>query len=144
MTPEIEVWVKGIQRYIDDQSGEPAEPVIVHADGKYRFVANKLHIVYDEPVEGSKAVVKNHVVIDKNRVEIHRSGVVEAKMVFENALLHEFAYRTPYGIVPMAVKTESLKAKETEDAVSVHIKYNLIAGGQIAAKCETEMKFKSK
>ena len=69
-----------------------------------------LYILYEEKLPDSEAVVKNLIKLKGSVLEMAKRGPVSSRMVFEVGRSHRTEYVTPYGILPLEVRTQELEA----------------------------------
>ncbi len=67
--------------------------------------------------------------IYEDKVVYHLLGSLENTLVFEKDRTHPCAYKTPYGVIDMDVKTTLLYVKRAED-IKIVIHYILIIDGE--------------
>ncbi len=140
MTKDVLVRIKGTQIV---EGNEQDEPIALSAKGRYRQVAGRHHIRYDEVLEGTTDRTRNHVVLEPGRVEVHKVGEVNADLIFVPGMTESISYATRFGTLPMEVFTKDMTVREGEETLSAVISYTLSSGGQAVADCSMEMEFRS-
>lgn len=107
------------------------------------FVKNeKLHIVYDDHQEGGSEVIKNHLTLAPEQVELKQKGAIRSKMIFAENERHETSYLTPYGQIPLVIRTNALEVEglEGDDGrIRIMIAYQMESGGSQMTECQMEI-----
>ncbi len=141
MTNEIQVLIRGSQRYKDEREEAPIELV---TEGKYVVMGGKQHIRYDEVLGGTTEKTRNHVIIDQNAVEVRKLGEAEVIMYFRKGERCRMSYKTRFGILPIEIKTTELFIKQGNDRIDVEIAYTTYHGNEKIADCSMKMQFQNK
>jgi len=144
MTKDVIVSISGLQ--IEALEGESADdPIEVITPADYFFKNGKHYIVYEEVSEGVQGVTKNRIKITgDDLVEIHKSGVVNAQMIFQKNKQNLTYYGTPYGQLLLGVHTTNMQVEETENDISVRIEYQLDINHEPLAECDISINIQSK
>ncbi|WP_302488667.1 DUF1934 domain-containing protein [uncultured Mitsuokella sp.] len=99
------------------------------AKGHHYFHRGKHYVIYeDESVEQGKKI-STVLKIDDGHMTLLRRGVLEQEQRFETGREHTSIYRTPYGNIDLAVRTEELQVDYGEIAGRVDIRYGLLVNG---------------
>ena len=99
------------------------------AKGHHYFHRGKHYVIYeDESLEQGKKI-STVLKIDTGMMTLLRRGPLEQEQRFEEGREHTSIYRTPYGNIDMAVRTEELSVRYGEVAGSVDIRYGLWVNG---------------
>ena len=148
MTKDVLVSITGVQTEIVKEAGvnqKTTEPMEVVAPALYYLKNNKHYIIYDEPVEGTSAVIKNKIKITDNKVvEIIKSGVSNSHMVFEKNKRNASFYQTPYGEMTLEVTTDEMDVRVSEDVILVSLGYQLDVNGEPLSNSHVTMRISSK
>ena len=82
--------------------------------------------------------------IGTQRVVLRRSGALKSEMVFEVGKTHTTVYELPFGSLPMAVSTDSIRQKLSERGGILEIRYRITVGEQVRSKniCKVQVKRK--
>ncbi len=140
MTKEVIVKIKGKQCYPE---GETAETVTEVA-GEY-FLRNGIrYVIFEETEVGFTQSTKSMLKVRDNQVELTKKGLIQSNMVFEEGKQYATEYRTPFGMVPMEVKTEHIRIREEEDSFQVQISYELHSNEALLAECDIQIEVKSR
>lgn len=139
MTKDVMITIKGRQCY----SGEEAVETVTEAKAEY-YLRNQSHyVIFEEETEGFAEKTKSMLKLRKNCMELTRKGLVQTQMVFEENKLYMSEYRTPFGAVPMGVRTKQFRTAETENSIVVDIAYALEANEEHMADCHIEVTIRS-
>lgn len=142
MTQDVLVTISGLHLA---EEMEPGEPIEVITPAKYYYKNGKHYIIYDEMMEGFSEPVKNKVKITgDSSLEIIKSGLTTAHMVFENGKSHVTYYETPFGKMHTEMHTRHLEIKVKEEELDIDVDYRLDVNGEPAADCRIIMNIKSK
>ena len=144
MTKDVLISITGIQTEIvkeKDMVPHTTEPMEVVTPASYYLKNNKHYIIYDEPVEGTSAVIKNKIKITDNKiVEIMKSGVSNSHMVFEKNRKNRSLYQTPYGEMTLEVDTYDMDIRASEDVILISLGYQLDVNGDPLSNCHITMR----
>lgn len=119
MTKDVLVTIEGLQIDVD------AEAIKVCESGQYHLRNGKHYIQYDEKVEGGKGVIKNIIKISQNQISIIKKGFNETTMVFNVNEVTRTDYSTPYGMLPLDIRTKIIRLDELENEILVFLTYSL-------------------
>lgn len=104
--------------------------------GNYCIKDGKVYITYDE-TDGTNNLVK----VLENSITIRRTGSFSSVMEYVRNEQTEFNYRTPYGAIPMKIKTHRIVNGLNEDGGKIMFSYTLISGGH-ASENEISMEIR--
>ena len=108
--------------------GEPQSMELFSVESMYKK-GDTTYVTYDESeisgLEGTTTVLK----ISDQIVKIIRQGSVTSNQEFIKGAIHNFQYRTPYGIFHMTSKTRNLEIKAENNTIIIDIEFNLDMGG---------------
>lgn len=82
--------------------------------------------------------------LEEGRAALTRTGEVSSHMVFQPGEPHTSLYETPYGRLPMTVRTLSLNAELTEAGGTVSIHYQIQLGGAAAGETRLRLTIRAK
>ena len=109
------------------------DPIAVNISGNH-YIDGDIHkITYVEEAQGFDEIILNTIIVEKNRVEIIKEGVVNSKMVFANNSRFKAIYDTPFGRLNMETETKLLLIDMNEDEINVYIEYLLYIEGDRAS-----------
>lgn len=107
------------------------------------FIKNeKYHILYEELQEGGDAVIKNHLILSPQQMELRQKGAIRSKMLFVKDEQHETTYLTPYGQIPLVIQTNEIRIdglSEDADQISIAADYRMESGGSAVTECRMEI-----
>lgn len=137
MKSEIKLRIIGTQR---DEEGEENTIELV-TEGKLYRKDGADYITYDESEISGMENSKTRLRLEKDRVQMKRTGQSSSDMVFCKEQNHVLDYRTPYGIFKMEIATDSLEVEIREEIVgsTVDISYTLT---MVDSDSSTENKLK--
>lgn len=146
MTQEVLVTISGLHEMEFMEKGdEDNEPIEVIAPASYYWKNGKHYIMYDEVVEGIPGVIKNKVKITGNdTLEIMKSGIANAHMVFEKNKMNVTYYDTPYGQIHVGIHTRELDVEVSDDLINVEVEYGLDVNHEAMADCRISMNIRPK
>ena len=146
MTKDVLLSISGLHY---DMTGtiedtEDNEPIEVITPATYYLKNGKHYVVYDEVVEGMPGTIKNKVrITEDQKLEIMKSGVSNAHMVFEKDKINMTQYETPYGELMLGVHTKDMKVIVTENLIEVRVNYALDINSEPVADCNISMNIKA-
>lgn len=140
MKKEITIKIKGKQNYPE---GEAVETV-TETTGEYYLRNGAHYIMFEETEAGFTQSTKSMLKVRGGQVELTKKGLVQSNLFFEEGKLHNTEYRTPFGVVPMGVKTKQLALLEEENALVIRIAYELQANQELMADCDICIQINSK
>ena len=109
------------------------DPIAVNISGNH-YIDGDIHkITYVEETQGFDEIILNTIIVNKNRVEIIKEGVVNSKMVFANNSKYKTIYDTPFGRLDMETETKLLLIDMSEDEINVYVEYILYIEGHRAS-----------
>lgn len=97
------------------------------AYGGYIQKKDKIYIRYKTVSEEGESTTL--ITVENGFVTIKRGGVSGSVMVYKKGLKTELQYRTPYGIVPMELKTSKIVTAFNETGGTLRICYTISVGG---------------
>ena len=146
MTQDVLITITGLHfMENEDNSNAENEPIEIISPGKYYEKNGKVYVLYEEIMEGFTGSVKNKVKITGDSVvEIIKTGITSAHMIFENGKSNVTYYSTPFGQLHVELHTRNLDVKKAEDQIDIDIDYRMDVNGEPAADCRIVMAIKSK
>ncbi len=146
MTKDVLLSISGLHYDMTGtiEDNEDNEPIEVITPATYYLKNGKHYVVYDEVVEGMPGTIKNKVrITEDQKLEIMKSGVSNAHMVFEKDKINMTQYETPYGELMLGVHTKDMKVIVTEDLIEVRVNYALDINSEPVADCNISMNIKA-
>lgn len=145
MTKDVLVSISGLQTDALDESNVSGDAIEVITPASYFCKNGKHYILYDEAVEGVQGTIKNKIKISgENVVEIMKSGITNAHMVFERNKSNRTYYETPYGQMLVGVRTTDMNINVEEEKIHVDVAYELEINHEPLADCTITMNIQSK
>ena len=90
---------------------EESEPIEVITPASYYLKNGKHYVIYEEVVEGFPGTIKNKIRMTGDGVlEIMKSGIADAHMLFEKGKIHAFSYVFSSTTLAMAFTCGSLSS----------------------------------
>lgn len=140
MTKDVILSLKGMQ-YIQGE-GTP-EPVEVVTPARYYKKNGKHYLVFEERVEGFKQATQNVLQFTDGRLSVHRRGLINSEMLFEEGKQTNSSYATPLGVMDLSIAATGFSLKEDTDEIDYKVAYALMAD-QFSADCQISMKIQAK
>ncbi|RLL42857.1 DUF1934 domain-containing protein [Oceanobacillus piezotolerans] len=130
-----------LQTIIDD--GENKEYNKVQEEG-YFFQKGKLHVITYEEITEEKATIKNLITIQKDKVNIKRTGFVTMTQMFKPQQITENVYKHPHGSLHMETYTNQItyQSLAERNEGKLIISYTVKLNGQEERKHELVLVFK--
>lgn len=140
MTKDVLVSISGLQTEFPGEETEENLPLEVVTPGSYFLKNGKHYVLYDEVVEGVPGVIKNKIKISGNHsMEIIKTGITNAHMVFEKNKKNLTYYQTPYGQMMIGVNTNKMDVRVQEEKIDVQVDYELDINYEPFADCTIKM-----
>lgn len=145
MTRDVLLTISGLHS-IDELEGEDEnEPIEVITPASYYWKNGKHYLLFDEVMEGIPGVTKNKIkIIGGESMEILKSGVTNAHMVFEKNKMNITYYDTPYGQIHVGIHTRDIEVDVSEDVINVEVEYGLDINHEAMADCRISMNIQPK
>lgn len=129
------------EQYFDDV--DPNETKLM-TDGTMELTETGMLLTYQETeLTGMEGTTTTFEVKEK-QVVLTRSGTVNSQMVFEEGKQHTSLYETPFGELPVDIRTSSLRHTLSERGGLMEIKYAIAvantATGQNCFKIQVKRK----
>ena len=140
MTEQVLLSISGLQ-YLEDEPSQPVE-VLTMADYYNRNGAH--YLIYEEPVEGSSEVIRNTLKIKKGRVEMMKKGPIQVHLIFEEWKKQMAQYETPFGTIPVGIRSGEVKLTEGEYDIHVELNYVLELNEEYLPDSSVTLHVKSK
>ncbi|MBR5472156.1 MAG: DUF1934 domain-containing protein [Oscillibacter sp.] len=129
------------EQYFDDV--DPNETQLM-TDGTMELTEAGMRLTYEETeLTGMEGTTTTFEVKEK-QVILTRSGTVNSQMVFEEGKQHTSLYETPFGELPVDIRTSSLRHNLSERGGVMDIRYSIAvantATGQNCFKIQVKRK----
>lgn len=144
MTKDVLVRISGLHLEVDAEAGKENEAIEVIVPGVYYFKNGKHYILYEEIDEGGRATKNQIKLCEDKRVEIRKSGVLTAHMIFEAGKKTQGCYQTPYGQMQVAMDTRENIITIEEKRICIEIDYRLEVNQNPFSDCRIEISITAK
>ena len=146
MTKDVLVSISGMHMdVISGLTDAESEAIEVVTPASYYCRNGKHYVIYDEVMEGTPGTIKNKIKISgTDSVEIMKTGVSNAHMIFEKNKKNLTYYQTPYGQMLVGVNTRNMEVNVTDDNIGVCVDYELDINHEPLADCKIKMEIYSK
>ena len=131
MTKDVIIKISGLQA-MDGESG----PVEMITAGEYFQRNGKHYIVYEEAMEGFQETARNVMKVTPDKMDIIKSGMVKAHMVFEKNQKSSTRYVTPMGEMVVDMLTKGIALDEQEDSLKISVNYSLDINYDHVSDCD--------
>ena len=146
MTKDVLVSISGLHTdIITGMTDEENEAIEVVTPGSYYCRNAKHYVIYDEVMEGMPGTIKNKIKITgTDSLEIMKTGISNAHMIFEKNKKNLTYYQTPYGQMLIGVNTKNMEVNVTDENIGVSVDYELDVNHEPLADCRIKMEIYSK
>jgi uncharacterized beta-barrel protein YwiB (DUF1934 family) len=141
MTKEVLISISGLHfEMLEDSDENRNDQIEVITSGNYYLKNGKHYVLYDEMIEGMTGIVKNKIKISENHsLEILKTGLSNAHMIFEKDQKHLAYYETPFGQMLIGVNTRKMDISINENKIGVEVDYELDINHQPLADCQIRL-----
>ncbi len=136
MEKDVFVKVRGLHIAADTDSDIPVEVI---SKGSYYLKNGKHYLLYEEAMEGFNDVTKNRLTFTEDRLEITKSGVINAHLLFERDKRNSTFYYTPFGSITVGIDTKNMDISITDDLIKINISYALEMNNRLVSDCSIYM-----
>lgn len=105
MTEPVVISVEGKQKFI----GEEAQSVKIVTDGTMRTEGDTVYLSYEESEMTGMEGTTTTFSVQKDHVELIRTGAVESKMIFETGVKNVSLYNMGFGALTIGIKARRMK-----------------------------------
>ncbi len=140
MTKDVFVHIFSVHMEKDAEDGQENDTIEVIVPGTYYLKNGKHYILYEEVEENGKVTKNQLKVFEDGHVEIRKSGVLNAHMIFETGRKHFSSYQTPFGQIQVAMNTGVVKVAERLQDFVVEIDYELEVNREPLTDCRIEIR----
>ena len=126
MKQEVAITIRGIHRDADGNEDE----VVTRAQGTHHVKEDMHYISFRETDPETGEETNQLIKYRDGLLEVIKKGHSTVKMVFDLRHVTACDYRTPYGILPMSIKTELVRYKEDEKGIRIRAKYRILWNGE--------------
>lgn len=125
MTRKGQLTVIGTQQ--DDSGGDQTTQT---AAAEYYTGNGSLYILYEESAGEGEGITKNMIKLKGRTMELTKKGAVNTHMVFEPGQEHTTLYSTPFGSLPLGIRTETVESVLSEKELRIRAVYSLTCQDQ--------------
>lgn len=121
MTKEVMIRIVGQHKGEDveqEQLASAAAGVYYEKDGAH-------YVLFQETQEGFSQPIKSRIKLKGNTLEMTKQGPLNSRMVFQEGVVHNSVYATPYGQFLMGIHTKRFAMEEREDSLRIQVDYAL-------------------
>lgn len=120
----VTVTIRSLQR----SAGE-SQSMTRHTEGRLSGEGEELLLTYREGEDSGLGKSLTTLRMEPGRVTLTRTGEVKTHMVFQEGKPHTSLYETPYGKLPMTIRTHRLEEKLSLAGGSIYLIYEIQLGG---------------
>ena len=120
------------------------EAMTQHAEGRLCREGEGWLLTYREGADSGLGRTWTTLRLEGDRAALARTGELTSQMFFQVGRPHTSVYETPYGKLPMTVRTLSLKTDLAEDGGTVFIHYEIQLGEGPAGETRLRLTVKTK
>lgn len=139
MTKDVYITVTGT---LTDEEGHETSTE-TRVQGQYFFRGECRYLLYKEPDPSSETDTDNILKIRDGLVELRRSGAIRSRMLFETGKTHTAVYMTPYGSLPLEVRTEEIRCFWSDNIGSLSLCYCLLSEGILLSQNRISIKIRN-
>ncbi len=108
------------------------DTVVQEAEGLLARAGAGWTLAYREGENSGLGDTKTILRLEPERVTLTRLGELNSRMVFQVGVPHTSPYETPYGAIPLTVRTHRLETALEEEGGTIEIDYQIELGGGAA------------
>lgn len=120
------------------------ESMIQREQGALARTGTGWRLSYREGEGSGLGQTRTTLLLEKDRATLIRTGEVSSQMVFQPGQPHTSLYETPYGNLPMTIRTLSLRTDLSDRGGTVAIHYQIQLGGGSAGETRLRLTVKAK
>lgn len=108
------------------------DTVVQEAEGLLARAGEGWTLAYREGDDSGLGDTKTILRLEPEQVTLTRLGEVNSRMIFRKGTPHTSPYETPFGTIPLTVRTHRLETALEEDGGAIEIDYQIELGGGAA------------
>lgn len=135
----VTITIRSLQRL----PGE-SQSVTQHVAGRLTREGEGYLLTYREGEESGLGQTRTILRLEPGWATLTRTGEVSSHMVFQEGKEHTSLYETPYGKLPMTIRTHRLEEKLNEAGGSVYLIYEIRLGGADAGETRLRLTVNAK
>lgn len=140
MSKKVSIKLENEQKIIDD---DQTQQINNQYQGQFYIKNEKLYLSYEDDAEGmdgAKTIIK--IDPEAQRVLLMRQDPAAMKQNFISGKKKEGYFKTAYGEIKMAVKTQNLEMEISKNSGLVKIYYKVFLGGELNAEHHLKLNYK--
>lgn len=122
---DVIIKIKNIQT--SEDMNEETELI---TEGRFYESNGKMYMFYTEEETAETSACTVMIVVDKKQVTISRKGDFSSKMHYSEGECEQILYHTPYGDIPLVLRTIKVKNMLTESGGELNLQYKLSVNGE--------------
>ena len=122
---DVIIKIKNIQT--SEDMNEETELI---TEGRFYESNGKMYMFYTEEETAETSACTVMIVVDKKQVTISRKGDFSSKMHYSEGECDQILYHTPYGDIPLVLRTIKVKNMLTESGGELNLQYKLSVNGE--------------
>ncbi|MDO5154501.1 MAG: DUF1934 domain-containing protein [Eubacteriales bacterium] len=138
MTKDVLVQISGMQVDVENEAIELLVP------GNYYMKNDKHYVLFEEQPDDQGPVTKNIVKFNDDFFELTKKGGNNSYLRFDRDKTNSSIYQTPVGPIQLDVATHEFHIQETDDEITVQVKYGLDINYQFISNCEVDFRVKAR
>lgn len=138
MTKDVLITISGMQFDVEDA------PIELKTVGSYYLKNGKHYVLFEEEPEGGGPITKNIIKFKEGSFEMTKKGGNNSYLLFELGKKTSTVYCTPVGDIQVDVATHDLMISESEEEISVKVKYTLDINYSFISECEVRFKVRAR
>ena len=119
------------EQYFDDV--DPDETKLM-TDGTMEISDEGIFLTYEETERTGMEGTTTTFEVKEKQVILTRSGTVNSQMVFEEGKQHTSLYETPFGELPVDIRTSSLRHNLSQRGGLMEIKYSIAVAHTVTGR----------
>ena len=145
MKKDVLVSISGLHLGVIEGAYREENMLEVVTPANYFHKDNEHYIFYDELVEGMEGTIRNKIKIGRDgSLEIFKTGLSNAHMVFEKNQKNLTYYETPFGQMLVSVNTKNMDITFANERIDVLVDYELDVNHEPMADCQIRLNITSK
>ncbi len=120
------------------------EAMTQRAEGSLERTEAGWRLSYREGEDSGLGQTRTTLRLEGDQATLTRTGEVSSEMVFQPGQPHTSLYETPYGTLPMTIRTLSLKTDLDDRGGTVAIHYQIQLGGGSAGETRLRLTVRAK
>ncbi len=137
MTKEVKIYIKAVH------TGSESEEIVEEVQGTY-YEKNGYYYVFYEMKEDETHSIPHMLKCKENHIVLTKKYEFPVVMEFVKDEITQTLYRTPYGNIPLEVKTTDLSVLSEEHKLLLKFDYELTTDGAEVSRCKMKILVESR